>query len=69
MAVAYVEKNEDLMITDMKLDVNSEELGSAVAAAKGSDELIEAINKTIDKLIQEGKIDEFIVKANNLLED
>ncbi len=69
VAVAYVEKNEDLMITDMKLDVNSEELGSAVAAAKGSDELIEAINKTIDKLIQEGKIDEFIVKANNLLED
>ncbi|WBW94924.1 ABC transporter substrate-binding protein [Oceanirhabdus sp. W0125-5] len=69
VAEAYVEKNQDLMITDMKFDVNSEELGSAVAAAKGSDELIEAINKTIDKLIAEGKINEFIVEANNLLED
>ncbi|MCM1991252.1 ABC transporter substrate-binding protein [Oceanirhabdus seepicola] len=69
VAEAYVEKNQELMITDINLDVNSEEIGSAVAASKGNEELIEAINKTIDKLIEEGKIDEFIVNANSLLEE
>ena len=69
VAKAYVDKNPDLMITEMQLETNSEEQGSAVATQKGSEELIKAINKTIDKLTQEGKIDEFIVNANNLLEE
>jgi len=34
----------------------------AIAVKKGNKELLDAINKTIDRLISEGKVDEFVTK-------
>lgn len=67
VAKAYTDKNQDLSITDITFDIE-EGQGSAVALAKGNEELKEAINKSLDRLIKEGKIDEFVVEANKLVE-
>lgn len=66
VAKAYVDKNSDIMIADIK--VGSPEDGSAIAVQKDNAQLVEAINKTIDRLVSEGKIDEFVAKANEIAE-
>ena len=45
-----------------------EDLGTAIAVKKGEADLIEEINKTLNRLIKEGKISEFIVEANKMVE-
>ncbi len=44
------------------------EIGSAVAMKKGSSELQSAVNKTIKRLQDENKIDEFAMEANKLVD-
>jgi ABC-type amino acid transport substrate-binding protein len=44
------------------------EIGSAVAMKKGSSELQTEVNKTIKRLKGEGKIDEFVIEANKLVD-
>ncbi|MCY6372099.1 ABC transporter substrate-binding protein [Clostridium ganghwense] len=66
VAKAYADKNSDVIIADIK--VGNPDDGSAIAVQKGNTQLIEAINKTIDKLVTEGKIDEFVAKANEIAE-
>ena len=62
---SYVKSNEDIEVCD--IEINPEDAqGTAVAAKKGSEELINLINEVIDELNDEGKIDEFVVKANEL---
>lgn len=68
VAKAYADKNKDIDITGVTFNINKEEQGSAVAVAKGNEELKKSINKTLDRLIKEGKIDEFVVNANKLVE-
>lgn len=66
VAEAYLTKNKDLLISDIKL--SSEDSGSAIAVKKGSSDLVEAMNKTLDKLIQDKSIDKFVIEANDLVE-
>lgn len=68
VAKFYAEKNKDLAVTDCKFDLKAEEQGSAVAVKKGDEAFLEAINNTLDRLIKEGKIEEFVVKANEQVE-
>lgn len=63
---AYVSKNSDLVISDVKVKIQDE--GSAVAVKKGSSDLVEAINKTLDKLIKSNSIDKFVTEANEKVE-
>ncbi|MGL4990759.1 MAG: transporter substrate-binding domain-containing protein [Sarcina sp.] len=69
VASANAKANDKLyVIEDPKFELVNEEEGSAIAVPKGSTELMDAINKTIDRLVAEGKIDTFIVEANDLME-
>ncbi|MBW6410222.1 ABC transporter substrate-binding protein [Clostridium weizhouense] len=60
------EKNEGIALTSLVLE--DEEGGSAIAMKKGSAELQTEINKTIKKLQDEKKIDEFVIEANKLMD-
>lgn len=65
VAKAYSESNQDLFAPEISFGRQD---GVAVAAAKGNKELVDAINKTLDKLIKEGKIDQFITEATQMAE-
>lgn len=64
---AYVANNEDLVLTDITF--SDEEGGSAVAVKKGNKELLDAINKTIERLIKESKIEQFVIEANEMMDN
>lgn len=68
VAKAYAEQNPNLFVPDMTLDSTGED-GVAIAINKGNEELVEAINKTLDQLTKEGKIDQFITEAITLSEE
>jgi len=63
---AYVSKNSDLAISDINVKIEDE--GSAVAVKKGSSDLVEAINKTLDKLMKDKSVDKFVTEANEMVE-
>ncbi|MBC2580870.1 transporter substrate-binding domain-containing protein [Clostridium sp. DJ247] len=66
VAVSNINANKDLVISDIKL--NTEEAGSAVAIKKGTPDLVQEVNKTLDKLKKDKSIDKFVTDATNLVE-
>ncbi|MGY4761364.1 ABC transporter substrate-binding protein [Paenibacillus caseinilyticus] len=66
VADAFLQKNPDLVYADIKL--TTEDSGSAIAVKKGSADLVEAMNKTLDRLISDKSIDKFVTEANALVE-
>ncbi|EOD01333.1 ABC transporter substrate-binding protein [Caldisalinibacter kiritimatiensis] len=66
VAEAYAKANKDLEVAEVSL---GKEDGVAIAVKKGNTELMNAINKTIDKLMKEGKISQFINEATHLSEE
>lgn len=61
VADSYVDNNKDLMLMDLTFDDG--EGGSAVAVKKGNSDLIDEINKTLDRLMKDGSVDKFVVDA------
>ncbi|MGL5576140.1 MAG: transporter substrate-binding domain-containing protein [Sarcina sp.] len=69
VAKANVSANPSLyVIENPGFELDETEKGSAIAVQKNSPELLEQINKTINRLVKEGKIESFIVDANKLME-
>lgn len=66
VATSNVNSNKDLFISDIK--VQNEVEGSAVAVKKGSADLIQSINKTIDRLTKDKSIDKYVTDATNSVE-
>ncbi|WP_099187259.1 ABC transporter substrate-binding protein [Tepidibacter mesophilus] len=66
VAKAYIDKNADISLSG--ITVKDETAGSAIAIKKGNQELTDQINKTLDKLIKENKIENFVVKATDMIE-
>lgn len=66
VAKAYAQKYEDLTISKAK--VSNEDAGSAIAVEKDEAELLEVINSALDELIKKDKIDEFVTKANEMID-
>lgn len=60
------DKNQKLGMSSV--EVKDIEVGAAVAMKKGSSELQTEVNKTIKRLKDEGKIDEFVMEANKLVD-
>ena len=58
IAKAYVSKNPDLAISDV--DVKGNENGYAIAIKKDNKELLDSINKTLDRLTKDGSINKFM---------
>ena len=67
VAKAYVKNNADLEICSFELE--DEEGGSAVAVKKGNEAFVAEINKTLNKLKDENKIDEFFSNAQAIQEE
>lgn len=65
VAEAYISKNKDIFLTD--IEVENDEEGTAVAVKKGSTELVESINKTLDRLTEED-IKKFFIEATQASE-
>lgn len=60
-ASELVKNNEELVILDIELFTDK----YAAAVAKGNTKLLDEINTVLDRLIQEGKIEEYIVNHTN----
>ncbi|MCT4621653.1 MAG: transporter substrate-binding domain-containing protein [Marinisporobacter sp.] len=70
VAEAYAKQNEDLAVLDLGLGTGNEADSSvAIAINKGNEELVQSIDKTLDQLMSEGKVDEFIAEAVKLSEE
>lgn len=67
IAESYVQQNADLMIANIDLKASKDEAFS-IALPKGSEELQKEMNQIIKKLIDEGKIDEFVKTNHELAE-
>lgn len=65
VAEAYVKQNGDLYMAEISLGTED---GVCVAVNKGKSDLLELIDKTLDKLIKDGTIDILINEANALAE-
>lgn len=63
VATAYAKSNPALKVADISFGT---EEGVAAAVNKGNEEFLEAVNKTLDRLISEGTIDQFIMEATEL---
>lgn len=66
VANSYARTNEDLVALDIGL---GSEGGAAIAIQKGKEDVLEVINDTLSRLIESGKIDEFILEATLLSEN
>lgn len=56
--------NSDIVLSDISFE--DETGGNAVAVKKGQKELVEQVNKTINRLKESRNIDKFIIEANEL---
>lgn len=65
VAKIATEVNPELSLSDET--IKDSEGGSAIAIQKGNDDLVEAVNKTITKLKDNGKIDGFVNEAIELV--
>lgn len=64
VATGYTSKHPDVVISGLSL--NADEAGSAAAVKKGNPELVAQIDKTLERLIKEKTIDQFVTEAYNL---
>jgi polar amino acid transport system substrate-binding protein len=65
VADAYAKQNDDLVVPDISF---GKEDGVAVAVNKGNAKLLEEINKSLQKLLDNGDVDNFITNATKLSE-
>ncbi|MTI65755.1 MAG: transporter substrate-binding domain-containing protein [Firmicutes bacterium] len=64
VAESYAKKNDSIVLSNIAL--NTGDSGSAVAIKKGNESLVKAVNETLDKLKENGKIAEFVTKATEM---
>ncbi|WP_026894354.1 transporter substrate-binding domain-containing protein [Clostridiisalibacter paucivorans] len=67
VAISYVKENPQLAISSIKVENTYE--GSAVAIKKGNTQLVNEINKTIDRLVEKDMIKKFIADAKALAKE
>ena len=64
VAEMIVQNNPELILAEEK--VTDAEGGSAVGIQKGQEALVEQVNSTINRIKEEGLLDQFIIDANEL---
>lgn len=62
VANGYVRNNNDLVLTEIR--VEEESGGSAIAVKKNNEDLVKLIDKTLDRLKEDGSIEKFVQEAN-----
>lgn len=68
VAKSYAKQNPDLAVAD-KILIGAEDNGASVITAEGESELMDEINKILSELIASGKIEQFVLEANQLAEE
>ncbi|MGB4587876.1 MAG: transporter substrate-binding domain-containing protein [Clostridiaceae bacterium] len=66
VALANTNANPDLFMTAIEIPMESE--GTAAAMKKGNPDFVESVNKTLERLISEKLIEQFVADANALVE-
>ncbi|HEY5585189.1 MAG TPA: transporter substrate-binding domain-containing protein [Ruminiclostridium sp.] len=66
VANEYVKKNNDLALTGIA--VKEDTGGVAIAVKKGNSDLVELINKSLDRLMTDGSIKKFVQEASDKYE-
>ncbi len=66
VALANTNANTDLFMTAIEIPMESE--GTAAAMKKGNPDFVESVNKTLERLISEKLIEQFVADANALVE-
>ncbi|KDR96007.1 amino acid ABC transporter substrate-binding protein, PAAT family (TC 3.A.1.3.-) [Peptoclostridium litorale DSM 5388] len=64
---AYAKNNDDLGVAE--IDFNTGDSGSAIAIKKGSTDFVAAVDATLDRLMNDEKIDEFVAAATELADN
>lgn len=64
VANGYVKNNAKLAVSNIK--VKDDTGGSAIAVKKGNQALVDEMNKTLKRLIDDGSIDKFVAEANEM---
>lgn len=64
VAKMAIEKNPEMMLAPIEFPADGG--GNSVAVKKGEKELVEAVNKTIKRLLDSGELEKFIINANKL---
>lgn len=67
VAKSYIQKNPSLCLSTVELQTGDS--GSAIAINKGNDDLVKLINSVLDKLIEENKIEKFVIDSTQLVEE
>ncbi|HSR03451.1 MAG TPA: ABC transporter substrate-binding protein [Proteiniclasticum sp.] len=67
VAKSGVSVNPGLFITEIPIEM--EDNGTAIALKKGSDDYLEAVNKTLTRLLEEKLVDKFVADATLLAEE
>lgn len=57
------------IVMSQTIQLNQADDGMAIAVAKNNPDLVEAINKTLNRLMSEGKINEFMLTNSNLMNE
>ncbi|MHC1682375.1 MAG: transporter substrate-binding domain-containing protein [Clostridiaceae bacterium] len=66
VATAYTNSDKSVVISDVKIE--TEDASAAIAVKKGNTDFVDAINKTIDRLLNEKLIEKFVTEANESVE-
>lgn len=66
VANAYIGKNPDLILSPIQ--VKDDTGGSAIAIKKDNPDLVNAMDKTLDRLMTEKSIEKFVADANEMVE-
>lgn len=67
VAKSYVQQNPTLAVSEIKLETGDS--GSAIAIKKGNEDLVQAVDATLDRLMKDNMIDDFVMKATELVEN
>ena len=67
VAESYCKSSTGMKVS--KIEFTPDDSGTAIAVQKGNTDLLDKINATLAKLIEEGKVDEFVAAANILAEN
>lgn len=67
VAGAYANNLDGIEVAD--IEFATDDSGSAIAINKGNEDLVEAINKTLDKLVENNQIEQFVLDAIKLSEE
>lgn len=67
VGASFAAKNSDVKLSSIELKYEDD--GSAIAIKKGSEDVLESINKTLDRLMKDGSIEKFVTEATNQVEN